>query len=198
MIEESLLRSLVWLDYRLAVLFLVILPLLLLIWATVSRSESIQRVLIIYWRVSSLLAITLYLMIGNLPIAFLSSFLARVLIPISLWFWVDLNEEIDDLRQSTLKLAFNAWRWAVTAYSVVVAIAFIPVLQCSFNQGLYATPFCQVWREAPLMYREALHAGYTLGFLGFWGIVGLVIYLLYLVYYALVRFGKNGRSAMEQ
>ncbi|MBW4652777.1 MAG: DUF3177 family protein [Kaiparowitsia implicata GSE-PSE-MK54-09C] len=197
-IEESLLRSLVWLDYRLAVLFLVILPLLLLLWATVSRSESIQRVLIIYWRVSSLLAITVYLMIGNLPIGFLSSFLARVLIPISLWFWVDLNEEIDDLRQSTLKLAFNAWRWAVTAYSVVGAIAFIPVLQCSFNQGLYTTPFCQVWREAPLMYRDTLHAGYTLGFLGFWGIVGLVIYLLYLVYYALVRFGKNGRSAMEQ
>ena len=111
-------------DYRLAVLFTVILPLILLIWAFAKRSEAIERLLIIYWRVSSLLAITVYLMIGNLPIAFMSGFLARILIPLGLWFWVDLNEEIDEIPQRPLKLSFTAWRWAVSIYSAVETLEF--------------------------------------------------------------------------
>ncbi|MGG6294659.1 DUF3177 family protein [Leptolyngbya sp. AN02str] len=196
--SPELLRSLVWLDYRLAVLFLVILPLMLLLWTTLKRSESMQRVMVIYWRVSSLLAITVYLMIGNLPMAFMASIMAKVLIPLSLWFWVDLNEEIEDQRPSTLKLTFNVWRWAASIYTAIGAIAFIPFLQCAFSRAVYDTAFCQVWREAPLIYKDTLHAGYTPGFLGFWGIVGLVIYVLYLIYFVAVRLGKTGRSAIEQ
>ena len=48
----------------------------------------------IYWRVASLLAITVYLMIGGLSVSFVTALLAKILIPLSLWFWVDLNEEI--------------------------------------------------------------------------------------------------------
>jgi len=43
-----------------------------------------------------LLAITIYLLIAALPVGFISGLMARILIPISLWFWVDLNEEIED------------------------------------------------------------------------------------------------------
>ena len=34
-------------------------------------------------------------MIGGFGISFISSLMARILIPISLWFWVDLNDEIE-------------------------------------------------------------------------------------------------------
>jgi len=61
-----------------------------------AKAEAIQRLLTIYWRVSSLLAITIYLLIAALPVGFISGLMARILIPISLWFWVDLNEEIED------------------------------------------------------------------------------------------------------
>ena len=85
-------RSLVWMDYRLAVLFTVLIPIILLIWAFVQKADGIQRLLTIYWRVSSLLMITVYLMIGGFGVSFISSLMARILIPISLWFWVDLND----------------------------------------------------------------------------------------------------------
>ena len=85
-------RPLVWIDYRLAVLFTVIIPAILLIWSLFAKIESLQKLLIIYWRVASLLLITVYLMIASWPIGFVTSFLAKILIPISLWFWVDIND----------------------------------------------------------------------------------------------------------
>ncbi|MBD3882638.1 DUF3177 family protein [Phormidium tenue FACHB-886] len=196
--SQDLLRSLVWMDYRLAILFTVILPLVLLIWAAVQKAEAIQRLLIIYWRVASLLAITVYLMIGNLPVSFVASVLARLLIPVSLWFWVDLNDEIQDQRRSRLKLVFTAWRWAVSVYCVLGAVATIPFLQCALSRETFATPFCQVWLDPPFGYKAFFHAGSKPEFLGFLGIVALGIYVLYLGYFVLVRLGKQGRSATEQ
>ncbi len=195
--QELLLRSLVWMDYRLAILFAIVLPLMLLVWSFVKQAEAIQRLLIIYWRVSSLLAITVYLMIGGLPLSFISSLIARILIPISLWFWVDLNEEIDDQPRKALKLTFTSWRWAITIYSALGALAMLPFLPCAVSRETFVTPFCQVWLEPPFLYREYFHAGTTLGFLGFVGIVGLIIYLIYLGYFVLVRLSKQGRTASE-
>lgn len=196
--SQDLLRSLVWMDYRLAFLFLVILPLVLLIWAAVKRSDAIVRLLAIYWRVASLLAITVYLMIGGFPFSFLPAIAARFLIPISLWFWVDLNEEIVEQRPSSLKLAFTSWRWAATVYSVLGFIATLPFAQCAFSKTIFATPFCQVWLEAPLGFKDAFHANTKAGFLGFLACAALIVYLLYLGYFILVRLAKQGRTAVEQ
>jgi hypothetical protein len=196
--SQDLLQSLVWMDYRLAVLFTVILPLVLLIWAFVQKMDAMQHLLIIYWRVASLLMITVYLLIGNLPISMMASLLARVLIPVGLWFWVDLNEEIDDFPATPLKLTFTSWRWAVSVYCTLGAIATIPLLQCSLSREAFAAPFCQVWRQPPLLYKEYFHAGSAPGFLGFLGIVGLIAYVLYFGYFVLVRLGKQGRSAIQQ
>jgi hypothetical protein len=194
---DELLRSLVWTDYRLAVLFAVIMPLILLLWTTIKKAEAMQRLLIIYWRVSSLLAITVYLMIGGLPLSFISALGARVLIPIGLWFWADLNEEIDDQRRTPLKLTLTAWRWAMTIYMGIGAIAQLLTLPCAISQDTFEGASCQVWLEPPLMFREILHSGSSRGFLGFWGIVGLVIYVLYLGYFVFVRLNRQGRSAVQ-
>jgi hypothetical protein len=133
--QDELLRALVWTDYRLAVLFTAIIPLILLIWAFVKKADSMVRLLIIYWRVASLLAITVYILIAPWPIGFVSGFCARILIPIALWFWVDVNEDIDDQPKRPLKLALTSWRWAVTIYSMLGALASIPFLRCAFVQG---------------------------------------------------------------
>ena len=196
--EEIWFRPMVWTDYRLAVLFTVIVPLILLIWSLVRQVEAIQRLLIIYWRVASLLMITVYLMIPTWPISFVTGFAGRVLIPISLWFWVDLNDEIKDLPQSFLKIALTSWRWAVTIYCCLGAIATLPFLSCTFSAGAIEQPFCQVWLEAPWAYQAFFHPQATPGFLGFLGIVGLVFYVFYLAYFLLIRLGKQGRSAIEQ
>jgi hypothetical protein len=135
-------------------------------------------------------------MIGGFSISFLSALMARVLIPTSLWFWVDLNEEIREQPGSTLKFAFSAWRWAVTIYNIIGAAVLIPFLPCAFSNTRFAAADCQVWLEPPLLYKSYLHADYTNGFLGFFGILGLVIYLLCLAWFVFVRLGKQGRQAM--
>jgi hypothetical protein len=187
-------------DYRLSVLLTVSIPLVVLIWAVVEKAEAIVRLSIIYWRVASLLAITLYLMIAAVPVSFVSSAIARALIPAALWFWVDLNEEIADRPQSPLKLAFTAWRWAITVYSGLGAIAQIPFLSCAFksqNQVIDES-FCRVWLDPPWRYKEMFHATTNPQFLGFLAMVGLAIYVIYLSYFVLIRLGKQGRSATGQ
>ncbi len=196
--DENLLRSLVWTDYKLAVLFTVLLPLVLIIWAALKRSEAMVRLLIIYWRVASLLMITVYLMIPEWPISFLTGMTARIMIPISLWFWVDLNEEIKERPDTILKWTLTSWRWAVSIYCTLGVIATIPFLPCSFTPGEIAKSSCQVWLEPPLAFKDLFHANTSAGVLGFFGIFGLFIYTLYLAYFIFVRLGKQGRSALEQ
>ena len=196
--EEVWFRPWVWMDYRLAVLFAVIAPLVLSVWGLLKKAEAIQRLLIIYWRVASLLAISLYLLIPAWGVGFITGLSAMIFIPISLWFWVDLNDEIKDMRLSPLKLGITAWRWAVTVYCVLSAIALIPFLSCSFSAENIKTPFCQVWLEVPWAYKAIFHQNSTPGFLGFLGIVGLIFYAIYLVYFLAVGLPRQGRSALEQ
>jgi hypothetical protein len=197
-LDLSTVRSLVWTDYRLALLFTVFIPLTLLIWSWVQKSEAISLLLTIYWRVASLLAITVYLMIGGWPFSFLTAFFAKLLIPISLWFWADLNEEIREQPKRALNLGFNAWRWAVTIYCGIGAIIQLAFVRCAFSATAFGNETCQAWTEPSLMFKEAVHGGLTNGFLGFWGIVGLVIYAVCLGYFLLVKLGRQGRSALNQ
>ncbi|KAM3091729.1 DUF3177 family protein [Phormidesmis sp. 146-35] len=190
---------LVWTDYRLAVLFTVIVPLILLIWAFTKQSDAMQRLLIIYWRVASLLAITVYLLIGALPIGFISGWLARILIPIALWYWADLNEEIREQPSNPLKLALTSWRWGVSVYCALGAITQLPFLRCATlpNTQLQNDASCRLWLEPPWAFREFFHSSTQPWFLGFLGIAGLIVYTLYLGYFVFFRVGKRKRSAMS-
>jgi Protein of unknown function (DUF3177) len=187
-------QPLIWMDFWLAVIFTVLIPLILLVWAFAQKTAAIQNLLSIYWRVASLLAISVYLAIGSMPISFLTAFVAQALIPVSLWFWADLNEEIDDLPSRPLKLGFSTWRWATSIYSTLGAIVAIPFLSCAF--GTAKTDYCQAWFKPSWGYYNLFHASSNPGFLGFLGIVGLIAYSIYLVYFLAVRLSKQGRSAM--
>jgi Protein of unknown function (DUF3177) len=197
--NESWYRALVWLDYRLAILFAVVMPLILLIWAFVQKAQPMQHLLTIYFRVASLLAITLYLLIAPYPVGFLSGLMAYILIPISLWFWVDLNDEIE-YQSGALKLVFTSWRWAATFYSIFSILLLLPSLGCGFSDAALTstTSSCPVWLEAPLAFKDIFHGNTKAPFLGIIGIVGLIIYVIYLCYFVIVRLGKQGRSATEQ
>ncbi|MBR8839918.1 MAG: DUF3177 family protein [Stigonema ocellatum SAG 48.90 = DSM 106950] len=195
--KEVWFRPLVWMDYRLALLFTVVIPLILLVWAFVQKAEAMQRLLIIYWRVSSLLAITVYLMIAQFSVGFISGLMARILIPICLWFWIDLNDEIEYQPTGPLKLTFTSWRWATTFDCILGALTSIPFLGCAFPNNGPASSYCSVWFEPALLFREYFHPNSKPGFLGFLGIVGLVIYVFCLSYFVLVKLGKQGRSATQ-
>ncbi len=195
--DQLAFEPLIWMDYRVAVLFAVLVPLVLLIWAFTVQAGTAQHLLSIYWRVASLLGITVYLMIASLPVSFLSALAARILIPLSLWFWVDLNEELADLPQKNLRLALLSWRWTMTVYCGLGAIAQIISLPCAFKSAtdITATPLCRTWLEPTWLYREYFHANTNPSFLGFLGILGLVFYVLCLGYFLVFRLGRQGRSA---
>ena len=188
-------RPYVWMDYRLALLFTLVIPLILLIWAFVQKAEAMQRLLIIYWRVASLLAISIYLMIVNFGVSYISALMARILMPIALWFWVDIKDEIDYHPHSPLKLIFTSWRWAATVYCSLSALALIPFLGCAFSANALKTPYCGVWLEVPLVFKDYFHHNSTPAFLGFLGIVSLGFYVIYLSYFVVLKLGRYGRSA---
>jgi hypothetical protein len=199
MIDDNLLRSLIWTDYRLASIFTVTIPLILLIWAVCQRADAVTRLLIIYWRVASLLMITLYILIPSWSLGFIPALVAKILIPISLWFWVDINEEIRDLPQKPLKLWLKAWRWAITFHCLLTIPLNIYPLDCAFvDAATLQSSQCRLWLEAPQLYKTLLHANTKEGFLGFLGVTGLIIYGLYFLYFLVVRLAKQGRSALEQ
>ena len=89
-------RALVWLTYRLAATFAVGLPLGLLIWSAWRRDAMVLRLLGLYWKVASLMGISVLLLVDERPLGYLTAVVAPVLMVVSVWFWVDLNEELAD------------------------------------------------------------------------------------------------------
>ena len=192
---DLLYRTLVWLDYRLAAVFAVGLPLVLLIWAAMKQERALVRLLGIYWKVASLLLITVLLLTDNRPIGFLLAVLAQLLLVVSVWFWVDLNEELADLPPwRPLPFVVRAWRWGLTVYGLLGA---------ALSALALVRPVCRAWLQAP----DDLHGGaarvFNFVFGGSWtgtvaafvGYVALVGYVVGLLQWLLVRLPKQGRVA---
>lgn len=195
-------RSLVWLDYRLAALFALGLPLVLLVWSALKQERALLRLLAIYWKVASLLLITVLLLTDNRPLGYLLALVAQLLLVVSVWFWVDLNEELADLPPwRPLPFVVRAWRWGLSAFGLLGALLSAQALDCV--RGGVTRPLCRVWLEAP----DDLHGGlarvFDFLFGGSWtgtiaafvGYVALVGYAVGLLQWLLVRLPKHGRVA---
>ena len=195
-------RTLVWLDYRLAAVFALGLPLVLLVWSALKREQALTRLMGIYWKVASLLLITVLLLTDNRPLGYLLAVLSQMLVVISVWFWVDLNEELADLPPwRPLPFVVRAWRWGLTVFGVLGAALSAVALSC-VGGGL-TRPICRVWLEAP----DDLHGGvasvfdfvfggsWTAAIAAFVGYVSLVAYGVGLLQWLVVRLPKQGRVA---
>ena len=195
-------RTPVWLDYRLAAVFALGLPLVLLVWSALNREQALTRLMGIYWKVASLLLITVLLLTDNRPLGYLLAVLSQLLVVISVWFWVDLNEELADLPPwRPLPFVVRAWRWGLTVFGVLGAALSAVALSC-VGGGL-TRPICRVWLEAP----DDLHGGvasvfdfvfggsWTAAIAAFVGYVSLVAYGVGLLQWLVVRLPKQGRVA---
>ena len=67
-VNELTYRALVWLTYRLAAMFALGLPLVLLFWSAAKREASVVRLLSLYWKVASLMGISMLLLIDERPL----------------------------------------------------------------------------------------------------------------------------------
>jgi hypothetical protein len=205
-VSETLVRTLIWLDVRLGLLFAVGLPLVLLVWASVRREGALQRLLGLYWKVASLLFIALLLHVGNQAVAYPLVVLAQLLIPITLWFWVDLNEELQDLPPwRALPLTLRIWRWSLTVQSLAAAALASTALGCLGGPALLNTARCAIWRQPPQMLNAWTDRGLDFVIGGDWnptmsafaGYLALLGYAVGLLQWLLVRLPKQGRVAGE-
>ncbi|MFQ6539648.1 MULTISPECIES: DUF3177 family protein [Aphanothece] len=204
-VPDSLYRSMVWLDYRLAVLFTVGLPLVLLVWAAVRRERALVRLLGIYWKVASLLLVTVLLLTDRQPLGLAVAVVAQVLVLVCLWFWVDLNEELADLPSwRGLPLTVRIWRWAISFWAVLGALFSATALGC-MDAARLESPRCAVWLQPPLELHRHVASLFAFIFGGQWtpavaafvGYLGLVAYAVGLLQWLLVRLPRQGRVAGE-
>ncbi len=149
-LTDTQFQTLVWLSYRIAATFAFGLPLFLLIWAKISKLSSIYRLLSIYWKVSSLYAINLLFLSTESRIGHLISLITPILMVLSIWFWVDLNEEIDEMSNNNpIALTTKIWRWTLSFW-------------CFLNTGLHIFSwrclnsingnYCDSWQEIQYNY----------------------------------------------
>ncbi len=162
------------------------------------------RLLTIYWKIASLMAISILLLTDQRPIGYLTSFVAPWLMVTSVWFWVDLNEELADLPPwRPLPLTVRIWRWALSLFGVfAVSISFfsLPCIQLAKK-----TTACFAWMEAPQgahqiakkIFEFLLGANWTESLAAFVGYIALLAYTVGLLQWILVRFPKQGRIASE-
>ncbi len=194
--DATLIRQLVWLDYRLALLFTVLIPFGLLVWAFRSDGEAIKKSLLLYWRVASLVLITIYLAIGSLGVSYISGIIALVLVILALWFWQDLNEDIEASHKS-LKPIYLGWRWATTVYCVLSVGFRLLFANCAFMNAEQLSDICKIWFEPPLSFSTTFHNGIPVENLAFVGVVGGIVYMLYLFFFLAFSLPKTGRIAFR-
>ena len=194
-------RTLVWLTYRLAATFAIALPLLLMVWGTIRKEVSIVRLLSIYFKSASLLAISLLLLTNQRPIGYLTTFIAPFLMFGSVWFWVDINEELADLPPwRALPLTTKIWRWALSGFCLIkVLTSFISLPCLSIAKG----NLCNAWVEAPVqihsitakLFNFLFGATWSEPLAAFLGYVALIAYLACFFQWLLIRLPKQGRIA---
>ena len=196
-------RAMVWLTYRLGATVALGLPLVLLIWSTWRRDPVVQRLMGLYWKVASLMGISLLLLTDERPIGYITALVAPVLMAVSIWFWVDLNEELaDQPLWRPLPLTVRLWRWAFSGFALLSVVMSVTALGCVEAPALQA---CAPWLEAPQRMHQGVELVFDFVFGGEWtrtvaaflGYTALVAYLAGALQWMLVRLPRYGRVAGE-
>lgn len=177
--KAAVLSLLIRLDFVLAVVLLVASPLGLLVAAV--RRPMLRQHLLAYWRASSLLMITVYLMIDGRPVAFVAGNAALVLIPIALWYG-DVLFAARQYRLDGDPIAewFRRWRVAAALFCGASLVLTLPTLHCAMGDAMNA-PTCIAWLGPPRELHAALHPMVDPATLGDGALIGLAVYGMYLL-----------------
>ena len=200
-LTEPQFQILVWLSYRIAATFAFGLPLFLFIWSKICKSSSINRLLSIYWKVSSLYAINILFLSGESKLGQLISLISPMVMVSSIWFWVDLNEEIDEMyKYNPISLTTRIWRWTLSFWGILNTGLHIFSWKClnSINEN-----YCDIWREIPYnsfiktrtIIKFILDGNWTTASATFFAYFALILYLIGLLQWLFIQFPKHGRFA---
>ena len=206
--SEPWVRSLVWTDFRVAVALFVVAPFALLAASVAARvprtpddrstsAETVLRLMTSYWQASSLLLLTVALNVQEANLGVFCGLAAQAMIVVSLWWWSDLDEELD---AAPLSRAFRAWRLPASVAAAGGVVVQLPFQGCVGAESLAGDAFCAPWLEPPKFAAGlvGLDASPALGAVAD---IGCVLYFAVLSYYAAVLLpavGRSGRAARPE
>ena len=185
--RRIVLPLLIRLDFAFATALLVVAPLGLLL-ASVRR-PAVRGRLLAYWRASSLLMVTVYLMIDGRPGAFVAGPVALVLIPLALYIGDGLFVAgRTPLGKTAVATWFRRWRTGATVFCGATLLLTLPALRCV--GGTAGGSFCAAWLAPPRELHRALHPSADPTILGDAAAMGLLVYGAYLAG-SVVRVGRD-------
>ena len=124
-------QLLVWINFQLSTIFFIGIPISLSIWSIKKSNKAVNKLLSIYWKISLLFFISLLLLIGKYNYALLITNISTFLMTISVWFWIDINDELKEYDFSNpLTTLAKVWRWALTFISLNFLIQSLQNLSC--------------------------------------------------------------------
>ena len=174
---EKIIEWLIRIDVMAAVLVMILFPLIFLFVSL--RDGTVARRMLVYWRASSLLALTVYLLSAGWAVGYLTGFVALLMIPSAIWLGDSIyNPPASPLPGgSRLREIYRIWRWAVTILCALSIPLIMPALACTFGGG--PNPFCHYWLVLPGEYFEFVHGAADPAIFG-WIAAGLLpIYVVY-------------------
>ena len=191
----------IWLSFHLSIIFLIGIPITLSFWASIKRNKAVNKLLSIYWKISLLFFISLFLLIGKFKYALIITNISTLIMTISVWFWNDINDELKEYDFSySLTTTTKIWRWSLTFISLNFLIQSLQNFSCF---SFINSAACEIWLQPSSnfyiiiknLFNFFFGANFTQPIAKFLGLFSLLIYTLGLIQWSIIKFPKNGRNS---
>ena len=190
-----------WITFQLSSIFIVGVPLSIFIWSIKKKNKAIEKLLIIYWKVSILFFISLILFIGGVGFSLLILIISTCLMTICVWLWTDINRELKGYKlTNALVTTTRSWRWALTFISISFLVHSYQDFSClnSIN-----TSECLKWSEPSKNLSQIINqlfnflfgTNFTEPIAKFIGLFALLIYMVGLLQWFIIKLPRSGRNS---
>ena len=184
----------IWLSFHLSIIFLIGIPITLSFWTTIKGNKVVNKLLSIYWKISLLFFISLFLLIGKFKYALIITNISTLIMTISVWFWNDINDELKEYDFSySLTTTTKVWRWSLTFISLNFLIQSLRNYSCF---SFINSDVCEIWLQPSSNFYSIIKSLFTFFFGAnftqpvskFLGLFSLLIYTLGLIQWAIIKF----------
>ena len=191
----------IWLSFQVSIIFLIGFPVTLLVWSIKKSNRAVQKLLTIYWKTSLLFFISLLLLIGKYNYSLIVTNISIILITISVWFWNDINDELEEYDFSYFLITTTkVWRWSLTFISLNFLIQSLRNIDCL---TFINSAECEIWLEPSSnfygiiksLFNFFFGANFTEPLAKFIGLFSLLIYILGFIQWSIIKLPKNGRNS---
>ena len=191
----------IWLSFQLSIVFIIGLPITLSIWSIKKRNKAIIKLLSIYWKISILFFISLFLLIGKFNYALIITNFSLFLMTVSVWFWNDINDELKEYDFSNFLITITkVWRWSLTFISLNFLIQSLQNFSCF---SLINSAACEIWLQPSSnlyfiiknLFNFLFGANFTQPIAKILGLFSFLIYILGLIQWSIIKLPKNGRNS---